>query len=83
MIGCDAELRSRKAGRLRQLRYLILQPPKPKKRSVAKLSIATNHLISVTHIQNCHQVSLLTRTWGYERDFLQSFELQEFKLYVY
>jgi hypothetical protein len=31
MIGCNAELRNRKGGRLRWLRHLILQPPKKKK----------------------------------------------------
>jgi hypothetical protein len=49
MIGCDAELRNRKAGRLRRLRYLILQPSKPKNSHCreVKLIVATDHFISI------------------------------------
>jgi hypothetical protein len=83
MIGCDAELRKRKAGWLRRLRYLILQPSKPKNSQKVKLIVATNHFISITYLTLSVGVSL-TRTWSYATNFLNSsFELQEFKFYVY
>jgi hypothetical protein len=57
---------------------------KTKEQSVAKLIIATNHLISITCSTLSVGVAPNKNTWGCATIFLNLlFELQEFKFYVY
>jgi hypothetical protein len=71
-------LQPRRPGWLRRLRYLTSQqPPKPKKRTVPKLGIATAHFISLTNITSSAGVTF-NKNVGLSQQFFQ-FSVWAFK----